>query len=214
MCWAARSWRSGGAFYVTCSGPYLGGMASGDGIRVTAVGPDGGNSGSEQRPRKPEARAAKDDGGDDNPYECSICFDAAKEPIVTPCGHLYCWPCINEWMNKGKLTCPLCNGAIAPDTIIPLYVKGRSAEDPRKKHPPRPQAHRQEAPPQQNGFMPNGFGFTNVFFGLPMFALGLPMVGMQFNLGGRAGGGGHGNQQNDLLAFVLFLLVVFVFLFQ
>jgi E3 ubiquitin-protein ligase RNF5 len=22
-------------------------------------------------------------------FECNICFDAASEPVVTPCGHLY-----------------------------------------------------------------------------------------------------------------------------
>lgn len=27
-------------------------------------------------------------------FECAICLDVAKEPIVTKCGHLFCWPCI------------------------------------------------------------------------------------------------------------------------
>ncbi len=32
----------------------------------------------------------------ENPFECVICLETAKEPVVTKCGHLYCWPCIYE----------------------------------------------------------------------------------------------------------------------
>lgn len=27
-------------------------------------------------------------------FECNICLEVAQEPVVTQCGHLYCWPCI------------------------------------------------------------------------------------------------------------------------
>ena len=27
-------------------------------------------------------------------YECNICLELAKEPVVTLCGHLYCWSCL------------------------------------------------------------------------------------------------------------------------
>lgn len=30
----------------------------------------------------------------DSPFECNICLDIASEPMLTTCGHLYCWPCI------------------------------------------------------------------------------------------------------------------------
>jgi hypothetical protein len=27
-------------------------------------------------------------------YECNICLELAKDPVVTLCGHLYCWSCL------------------------------------------------------------------------------------------------------------------------
>jgi E3 ubiquitin-protein ligase RNF5 len=32
----------------------------------------------------------------ENIFECTICIETAKEPVVTICGHLFCWPCIYE----------------------------------------------------------------------------------------------------------------------
>jgi hypothetical protein len=29
-------------------------------------------------------------------FDCNICFDAARDPVVTQCGHLYCWPCLHQ----------------------------------------------------------------------------------------------------------------------
>ncbi|KAL6553108.1 E3 ubiquitin-protein ligase rma3 [Orobanche gracilis] len=27
-------------------------------------------------------------------FECNICFELAQDPVITLCGHLYCWPCL------------------------------------------------------------------------------------------------------------------------
>lgn len=27
-------------------------------------------------------------------FECNICLELARDPVVTLCGHLYCWPCL------------------------------------------------------------------------------------------------------------------------
>ena len=46
---------------------------------------------------------------------CSICL---KDTIpisvqcVNNCGHVYCKPCIDSWLDKGKNTCPMCRQEI------------------------------------------------------------------------------------------------------
>ena len=45
------------------------------------------SSGDETVWIKPKGRAQ---------FDCNICFDAAREPVVTQCGHLYCWQCLHQ----------------------------------------------------------------------------------------------------------------------
>lgn len=44
------------------------------------------------------AKGGGDDKGYSDPmnayFECNICLELAQDPVVTQCGHLYCWPCI------------------------------------------------------------------------------------------------------------------------
>ena len=35
-------------------------------------------------------------------WECNICLETAKEPIITQCGHLYCWPCIHKYVRFSR----------------------------------------------------------------------------------------------------------------
>ena len=84
-------------------------------------------------------------------FECNICLDSAMEPVVTPCGHLYCWKCIYEWLQQPRetLVCPVCKSGISKDKLIPIFTKGNN-EDPRSKGqaeeniPNRPGAQRSE----------------------------------------------------------------------
>jgi hypothetical protein len=33
-------------------------------------------------------------GSEGGSFECNICLELAQDPVVTLCGHLFCWPCL------------------------------------------------------------------------------------------------------------------------
>lgn len=67
-----------------------------------------------------------------NDFECNICLEHVKDPVVTLCGHLYCWPCIYKWINSTswehneKPECPICKSEISESTLVPLYGRGET----------------------------------------------------------------------------------------
>ncbi|XP_021837513.1 E3 ubiquitin-protein ligase RMA3-like isoform X2 [Spinacia oleracea] len=97
-------------------------------------------------------------------FDCNICFDVAHDPVVTRCGHLYCWACIFKWLNvqssssseqTHQKACPVCKANISQTSLIPLYCHGpsRSDDEARKSQrdviPPRPAAANSPSSPQQ-----------------------------------------------------------------
>lgn len=71
---------------------------------------------------------------DDSVFECNICLDTAKDAVVSLCGHLFCWPCLHQWLETRptRQLCPVCKAAISKDKVIPLYGRGSTKqEDPR-----------------------------------------------------------------------------------
>lgn len=122
-------------------------------------------------------------------FECNICFDTPRDPIVTRCGHLYCWGCVYRWMRQragGASQCPVCKASISPETVVPIYGRGRTqSDDPRDKppgaapHPPRPSGQRTPAVPAPNGAgVPDGNGGLHPYwhpaaaFGRNVYAAG------------------------------------------
>ncbi|KAF3451487.1 hypothetical protein FNV43_RR07582 [Rhamnella rubrinervis] len=67
-------------------------------------------------------------------FDCNICLDFAHEPVVTLCGHLYCWPCIYKWLHVQSASldsdehpqCPVCKADISHTTMVPLYGRGQT----------------------------------------------------------------------------------------
>ncbi|XP_071686509.1 uncharacterized protein [Rutidosis leptorrhynchoides] len=107
--------------------------------------------------------------GDAGNFECNICFDLAQDPIVTLCGHLFCWPCLYKWLHihSQSQECPVCKALIEEEKLVPLYGRGKNSTDPRSKSVPgveiphRPAGQRPETapPPDRNAFGQPGFGF-------------------------------------------------------
>lgn len=50
---------------------------------------------------------------------CSLCLENCTGPTTPPCGHLFCWKCILDWVND-KMQCPVCRSPVKPRQLIAL----------------------------------------------------------------------------------------------
>ena len=94
-------------------------------------------------------------------FSCNICFDDVSDPVVTQCGHLYCWGCLFRWIEPGLTTverqtlnlqpvllpmdqshrvCPVCKSPCSVTSVIPIYIRNA---DPVDYEDDRPSGHRQ-----------------------------------------------------------------------
>ncbi|XP_075042613.1 E3 ubiquitin-protein ligase RNF5 [Mixophyes fleayi] len=110
-------------------------------------------------------------------YECNICLETAREPVVSVCGHLYCWPCLHQWLETRPehQDCPVCKAWISRENVIPIYGRGDSSrQDPRLKTPPRPPGQRPEPENRAGGGEIPGFTDTgfHMSFGIGAFPFG------------------------------------------
>lgn len=164
------------------------------------------------------------DGNEAADFECNICFELAQDPVITLCGHLYCWPCLYRWLRGHSRAheCPVCKALIEEEKVIPLYGRGKTPCDPRSKPVPgveipnRPPGQRPDtAPLSENnlsdvimglmgGFVPiasatfSNFGMSAGFGGVLFPFFGVQLHGFR-NASGR--GGTSGYQQGYNRAF-------------
>ncbi|XP_011497870.1 PREDICTED: peroxisome biogenesis factor 10 [Ceratosolen solmsi marchali] len=50
--------------------------------------------------------------------ECQLCLEYVSVS-TTPCGHLFCWDCLTEWLQT-KSQCPICRETVISSRIVPL----------------------------------------------------------------------------------------------
>mmetsp|Transcript_56462 Transcript_56462/g.146759 ORF Transcript_56462/g.146759 Transcript_56462/m.146759 type:complete len:177 (+) Transcript_56462:82-612(+) len=101
-------------------------------------------------------------------FECNICLEEAAKPMVTRCGHLFCWACLRQWLDatassvqqSGPLllgerlgdgrgavasSCPICKASVTKQSLIPV-LSPSSTTDPRHTYPDLPLRAEGEAP--------------------------------------------------------------------
>ena len=121
------------------------------------------NNSTENKENQPKNEENNDeDNSNTRAFECNICLDTASDAVISMCGHLFCWPCLHQWLETRpqRQICPVCKAGIGRDKVIPLYGRDGDQKDPRDKPiPPRPRGQRPE--PESSG---NGQGqFGNIF---------------------------------------------------
>jgi E3 ubiquitin-protein ligase RNF5 len=178
----------------------------------------------ELRKREPEGNKPKVEDSDNESsedaktFECNICLDVAKDAVVSHCGHLFCWPCLHQWLETRptRQSCPVCKAAISRDKVIPLYGRGGSGKDPRSKIPPRPTPTRQEQPDNNRftwGGNDGGAGSFHLSFGIGAFPFGFFASAFNWGQPGQAGMNNFNVQfeeQEFLSKIFLWVAIVFI----
>lgn len=92
----------------------------------------------------PELSPTTDSESSQGSFNCNICFELAHDPIVTLCGHLYCWACIFKWLQvqcsssqpTQQKACPVCKASISRSSLVPLYCHSPSRPEDGSGKPP------------------------------------------------------------------------------
>lgn len=51
--------------------------------------------------------------------KCILCLEQRHNTCATICGHLFCWPCIMDWLDQ-KEECPVCREPMKKSTVVYL----------------------------------------------------------------------------------------------
>ncbi|KAE9590478.1 putative transcription factor C2H2 family [Lupinus albus] len=75
---------------------------------------------------KAETYTNKAQGCGGNFFDCNICLGMARDPVLTCCGHLFCWPCFSQlsYAYLEAKECPVCKGEVTETGITPIYGNG------------------------------------------------------------------------------------------
>lgn len=59
-------------------------------------------------------------------FLCNICRDKPKIPVITLCGHVYCWMCAKKWygLKEKPGVCPVCRRHNEENDLIPIHPRG------------------------------------------------------------------------------------------
>jgi len=148
--------------------------------------------------------------------------------VVVKCGHLYCWPCIYEWMDKkgNSCYCPVCKNPInSQKDFNPIFTKDENSNNTNRfrEIPKRPKGERNPENYNNNNTNNNdGSGF-NFFGGVGFF----PFFGFNFGFNNNNPFNRNNNSNsnpnfNDPLnglpsnmrqSIINFILLIFMFLF-
>jgi len=193
--------------------------------------PTNSDTKSDSEPKKPDSDTKSDSEDKKSPeddsatraFECNICLDTASDAVISMCGHLFCWPCLHQWLETRpqRQICPVCKAGIGRDKVVPLYGRDGDQKDPREKPiPPRPRGQRPE--PESAGGA-NGGQFGNMFntggfqmsFGIGAFPFGFFATNFNWGQEGYNQGPAAGSAQFDEEQFLhrVFLWVAFAFIF-
>jgi len=169
---------------------------------------------------KENDKKEEEDNQDNRSFECNICLDFARNAVISLCGHLFCWPCLHQWLETRpqRQICPVCKAGIGKDKVIPLYGRDGDQKDPRDiPIPPRPRGQRPEPETASMGAnvgnMFNAGGFQ-MSFGIGAFPFGFFATNLNWGNEGANQGPSPGSPQFEEEQFLhrVFLWVAFAFM--